>query len=307
MKVPGTNRRVRRERPQSEWRIVERPELRIIPLELWEKVQARVKAVGEMFGNNGRAGLLARSATSPYLLTGFLKCGQCGANLAIVTGRGPGRKSKYGCPQNFYRGACPNDLKENQERIEERLLAGLQNRVLTPEVIDFALEEFGRQLNVKLLDLSDGLSRSRERRAQLEAELRRLADAVAQNGASRFLLDAIGEREKALCEISNQLLSDGPQSVEAELAEIHSYVTTRLADIRSLLAKNVPLARVELAKHVREIRMQASNVGEERFYVADGEWNLLGSLPGTGPTRQPSDWRVRMVAGAGFEPATFGL
>ena len=95
--------------------------------------------------------------------------------------------------------------------------------------------------------------------------------------------------------------------MEAELAEIRSYVTTRLADIRSLLAKNVPLARVELAKHVREIRMQASNVGAERFYVADGEWNLLGSLPGTGPTRQPSDWRVRMVAGAGFEPATFGL
>jgi len=198
-------------------------------------------------------------------------------------------------------------LKEDRERIEERLLAELQHRVLTPEVIDFALEEFGRQLNLRLLDLSDGLSRSRERRAQLEAELRRLVDAVVQNGASRFLLDAIGEREKALREISNQLLSDGPQSVEAELAEIRSYVTTRLADVRSLLAKNVPLARVELARHVREIRMQASNVGAERFYVADGEWNLLASLPGTGPTRQPSDWRVRMVAGAGFEPATFGL
>jgi DNA invertase Pin-like site-specific DNA recombinase len=307
VKVPGTNRRVRRERPQSEWRIVERPELRIIPIDLWEKVQERVKAVGEMFGNNGKAGLLARSATSPYLLTGFLKCGQCGANLAIVTGRGPGRKSKYGCPQNFYRGACPNDLKENKEQIEERLLAELQNRVLTPEVIDFALEEFGRQLSLKLLDLSDGLSRLRERRSQLEAELRRLADAAAQNGASRFLLDAIGEREKALCEISNQLLSDSPQSVDAELAEIRGYVTTRLADIRSLLAKNVPLARVELAKHVREIRMQPSTVGAERFYVAEGEWNLLGSFPGTGPTRQPSDWRVRMVAGAGFEPATFGL
>ena len=167
MKVPGKNRRVRRERPQSEWRIVERPELRIIPVDLWEKVRDRVKAVGRMFGNSVRPGLLARSATSPYLLTGFLKCGQCGANLAIVTGRGPGRKSKYGCPQNFYRGVCPNDLKEDRERIEERLLAELQNRVLTPEVIDFVLEEFGRQLNSRLLDLSEGLSRSRERRAQL--------------------------------------------------------------------------------------------------------------------------------------------
>jgi len=71
VKVPGTNRRVRRERPQSEWRIVERPELRIIPVDLWEKVQERVKAVGQMFGNNGRAGLLARSATSPYFAYWF--------------------------------------------------------------------------------------------------------------------------------------------------------------------------------------------------------------------------------------------
>ena len=307
VKVPGTNRRVRRKRPQSEWRIVKRPELRIIPVELWEKVQGRIKAVGEMFGNNGKAGLLARSATSPYLLTGFLKCGQCGANLAIVTGRGPGRKPKYGCPQNFYRGACPNDLKENQDRIEERLLAELQNRVLTPKVIDFVLEEFGRQLNLKLLDLSDGFSRIQERRTQLETEVRRLVDAVAQNGASKFLLDAIGGRERALREISSQGLFDGQQSVDAELAEIRGYVTTRLADIRTLLTKNISLARLELAKHVREIRMRPSTVGAERFYVAEGEWNLLGSLPGTGPTRQPSDWRVRMVAGAGFEPATFGL
>ena len=130
VKVPGINRRVRRARPRNEWRTVERPEIRIIPADLWEKVQARVRCVGEMFGKNGKAGLLARSTTSPYVLTGFLKCGQCGANLAIVTGRGPGRKSKYGCPQNFYRGACPNDLKENQERIEERVLAELQDNVL---------------------------------------------------------------------------------------------------------------------------------------------------------------------------------
>jgi hypothetical protein len=193
-------------------------------------------------------------------------------------------------------------LKENQERIEERLLAELRSRVLTPEVIEFALEEFGRQLNLKLLDLSDGLSRIQERRVQLEAELRRLVDAVAQNGASMFLLDAIREREKALGEITNQLLSAGPQSVEAELAEIRGFMTRRLADIRSLLAKNVPLARVELAKHVKEIRMQPSTVGAEKFYVAEGEWNLLGGFPGTGPTRQPSDWRVRMVAGGRIKP-----
>jgi hypothetical protein len=77
---------------------------------------------------------------------------------------------------------------------------------------------------------------------------------VAQKGASGVPLDAIRKREKARGEISDELLSDSPQSAEAELAEIHGFVTSRLADIRSLLGKNIPLARVELAKHVKEIR-----------------------------------------------------
>jgi hypothetical protein len=128
-----------------------------------------------------------------------------------------------------------------------------------------------------VLDLSDGLSRSRERRARLEAELRRLSEAVAQNGASRFLRDAIGEREKALLEISDQLLSDGPQSVEAELAEIRSDVTTRLADIRSLLAKNVPLARVE-----REVLASLANApGVLDFYVWLMTWGIIGLCSGS--------------------------
>jgi hypothetical protein len=73
-----------------------------------------------------------RSASSHYLLSGFLKCGICGGNLVIVTGRGPGRYPKYDCSQNFYRGACPHNLKERQDWVENRLLSELQDAVLTP-------------------------------------------------------------------------------------------------------------------------------------------------------------------------------
>jgi hypothetical protein len=145
VKRPGTNKRVRRERPQSEWRTIERPELRIIPQELWQRVQEQLEAKRKKFGHGGRTGLLDRALTSPYLLTGFLKCGVCGANLAVVTGRGPGRISKYCCPQNLYRGVCSNTVKERRDQLEIRLLAQLQDEVLRPEVIAFTIEEFRRQ------------------------------------------------------------------------------------------------------------------------------------------------------------------
>jgi site-specific DNA recombinase len=42
IKKPGTNKRVSRERPKSDWVITEQPELRIIDKELWERVQKRI-------------------------------------------------------------------------------------------------------------------------------------------------------------------------------------------------------------------------------------------------------------------------
>ena len=43
----------------------------------------------------------------------------------------------------------------------------------------------------------------------------------------------------------------------------------------------------------------------KQYCVATGEWNLLGK---EGLDNQPSMMRViALVAGAGFEPATFGL
>ena len=42
VKSPGTNKRMSRPRPRSEWRVIERPELRIVCGELWERVQTQL-------------------------------------------------------------------------------------------------------------------------------------------------------------------------------------------------------------------------------------------------------------------------
>ena len=84
VKQPGSNKRLRRDRPESEWRVIEQPEPRIIAEDLWKRVQSRLTWVAETFGLGRRERLYHRAASSQYLLTGFLKCGACGANLAIV-------------------------------------------------------------------------------------------------------------------------------------------------------------------------------------------------------------------------------
>jgi len=107
IKKPGTNKRISRERPKSEWLICPEPELRIIEAELWDRVQNRIVAVAKKYNYGNRPGLSHRASTSSNILTGFLKCGVCGANLTIVTGRGKDGHHRYGCPQNYNRGAAP--------------------------------------------------------------------------------------------------------------------------------------------------------------------------------------------------------
>ena len=45
VKVPGTNKRVRRARPESEWRIVPHPELQIVDADVWKRVQDRQQSL----------------------------------------------------------------------------------------------------------------------------------------------------------------------------------------------------------------------------------------------------------------------
>jgi DNA invertase Pin-like site-specific DNA recombinase len=304
VKAPGSNKRLRRERPMNEWRIVERPELRIIDETLWMRVQKRAERIAEQFKGK-RPGLYSRAATSPYLLTGFLRCGSCGANLAVVTGRKKDGHGKYGCPQNFYRGACPNKLKESADVVEKRLLSGLQHSVLQPEVVNYALQEFERQLGASLSEFSTSMERMRQRRDAIQQELDRLICAVASVGHSPALVKAINSREEELNEITRKLFTSEPDSVSAHMSRIRQFVYERLGNIRELLYTDVPRAKAELAKHVTCIEMAPLQDGKQGHYVAIGEWNLLGGLEGN--LNECETERVRMVAGDGFEPSTFGL
>ena len=282
VKVPGTNKRVARPRPKSEWRIVEKPELRIVSDELWRAVQAKQEQLTKLYGG-GKQGLLNRSASSGNLLTGFLKCGLCGANLVIVTGRRR-RHAMYGCPQHWYRGACENKLRIRQAQVETQMLRALQEAVLRPEVLDCILDEFQQQLERARADASSLRERTGGRTRELEEELQRLTLAVAEGGHSSFLLQAITARENELAEL-NDSLADVSHGFQNSTEELREFTRQRIFDLPELLSQDVPRARAELAKHVGPITMTPTESAGSRHYQCQGQWDLLGKGD------------VRMVAG----------
>ena len=276
MKQPGTNKRLRRERPESEWRILDRPELRIISSDLWDQVQKHIAIMAERFNYGNHPGLLRRSDTSNNLLSGFLKCGVCGANLIIVSGRGKTGHHSYGCPQNFNRGACSNGVKERADFLQERLLLELENVVLQPEAIEKAVGEFESQLQVALSGLESKIGGMRHREVQIRLELGNLISLAAKCDHSPSLIEAINGLEQERRDITRQLLSTEPDSLSAEISRIRQFVSGQLGDLRSLIRTSVSKAKAELQKHISGIRMIPQIEGKKGHYVAEGEWNLLG-------------------------------
>ncbi len=128
-------------------------------------------------------------------------------------------------------------------------------------------------------------------------------------GPSAFLVQAINERDQELPQITDRLLSTGPESVDARLGEIRLLVNKQLSDIRRLLSKHEAVdpatVRTELRKHVSEIRMNPQPGNKRSHDVAEGSWDLVGKE--TGPHHEAAPLSIRMVAGVRFELTTFGL
>ena len=253
---------------------MEAPHLRIVSAEVWQAVKNRLASVSTTFSSGLAAGLCSRSYTARYLFSAFLKCGLCGSNVVLISGRGGVRWAKYGCPLHQNRGMCANALVIRRDRLERELISGLQREVPREDVAAFALEEFKRQLRERLDDTRSHLTLMRNKREKLKKEIANLARAIAEGHKSAASLEELGNREKELDDISEELLAADGRGLDARLREIEVFVQKRLQDIRGLLFADVHRDKVELSKHCTAITLTPEG---STFRIA-GDWNLLGGL-----------------------------
>jgi site-specific DNA recombinase len=92
VRAPGSRRRRRVMRPERDWVVVERPDLRIVAEALWARVDERRRQVRALFTERTQFGR-ARRAYGTHWLSGVLVCAECGTSLSIRTGN----PQRYGC------------------------------------------------------------------------------------------------------------------------------------------------------------------------------------------------------------------
>ncbi|GGG66326.1 hypothetical protein GCM10011415_11370 [Salipiger pallidus] len=145
--------------------------LRIIDDDLWQKVKDRQGAIRKEITpaavqDGGLRPERARRQT--YLLSGLKKCRCCGASYTLIN------KTRYGrfAVRNVATAICTNRITIRHDAVEQRVLAGLRERLLHPAVLRTFVEEYRMALNAAQAD-------TRAKRAKAELELAKVEKKIA--------------------------------------------------------------------------------------------------------------------------------
>jgi hypothetical protein len=105
------------------------PQLRVVDDALWQRVKARQEMLRFEIGRDPSGNALNRAHRRHFLLSGLLVCGSCGGGYTIV---GPDR---YGCAAHRSKGTCINASLISRHKLEDRVLSGLKERMMAPDLV----------------------------------------------------------------------------------------------------------------------------------------------------------------------------
>jgi len=304
IKDPQTGKRQARINPESEWVIEEVPPLRIIDEELWLRVKDRQNGTRRRVAADNNGIRSERARRPKYLLSGLLQCGVCGGGYSKIS------QQHYGCSTARNKGTCANMLTIRRDIIEETVLAGLNEQLMQPDAYKEFVSEFNREVN--RLGASEDQERTRLNKelGNIDRDLARLIDAIKSGVPGAAVKDEISALELRKTELKNKLeVAPAPQPrLHPRLADVYRNKVANLVE-----ALNAPDTVADAAEAIRgliEAVRLVPEEGELRIEIY-GELAALISLGQKHKNKHPggdtSGVQVTLVAGAGFEPATFRL
>ena len=304
MKNPDTGKRVARINPPEEWIIAEVPELRILDDELWRAAKARQRAVSEKYATSiaatraAQANRLNSTHRPRYLLSGLLECGVCGGSYAK---RG---QDRYGCSNHVMSGSCANSRSIRRVEIEERVMAGLRDKLMEPEAAAEAMKAYAEETNRLNRERRASGATDRKELADIEKKIAAIVAVIEDGGYARGMMDRMRELEARQDELSERL-----SAVPADLPDIHP----KIADIyrrkveRLAEALADPRDRDEAAEAIRGlIERIVLTPGEKRgelHATLHGDLGTILEWAGNGAKKGATDsprtgMSVSVVAGA---------
>lgn len=232
-------------KPESEWIVTEIEA--IVSEDLFVLVQEKLKSRSPAVSHPKRL-------SSPRLLTGILKCGICGANMVMATGKGEGGTYYY------YR--CSTKTRKHvnlcssrpvrMDQFDGHVLNALADVVFTPERVTVMLQELRQRLQA---DGGTSLKALKQRQDALQVKLKNTYRAIA-NGieVDQFFKDELESLKIQETEVSARVASfqTSPRAVVESLdARVVEAFCSKLRN--ELLDTTKPFSKEYLQLLIKEV------------------------------------------------------
>jgi len=303
LKDPDTGKRVSRPNPEGEWVISQVPALRIVDNELWQAVQARYARVQKRWSAAEPAKRFNQFIRPKYLFTGMTKCGGCGAGFVVYY------RDRLGCFGTRERGTCTNKLTIPRQEVETRVLTALQEKLLRKDFFEEFCREFAKEMNRLRMEQRAGLTGAKRELERVRREIEKVIDAIVQGYAGPELKarnDSLQERKEAL--LAQLAAADEPPPLlHPSMADLYRSKVEQLA--AALRLDDTRLEASEMLRGLIDSIVLTPKDGQLGIEVRGNLAAMLAAAQQTKRSPETGDLLVPMqvVAGAGFEPATFGL
>ncbi len=306
IKDPNNGKRQARLNPPEDWVIEDVSELRIVSDDLWNAVKARQEKTRNAAISDGikKLGLTKRAR---HLFSGMLICGCCGGGVIQIG------KQYYGCSSQKNKGTCNNKLTIKRDVLENRVLSGLKQHLLQPDLIKEYHEAYLDEYKSLARANRDGRANAEKKLAKVRLNIENILEAIASGMLHASMKEKLTSLESQKSQLENELQAipeEDPVLLHPALSEKYQKQVANLTE-----ALNDPCTKTEATSIIRSL------ISEIRLIPEDGKYaiELVGELAGLLALGAPQNEQSRpeaarltlsstvMVAGAGFEPATFRL
>jgi site-specific DNA recombinase len=240
-------------------------------------------AVGRTKAKNGGLNATHRPRT---LLSGLLFCGCCGGSYAR---RG---QDRYACTNHVLGNGCDNARTVDRKALETRVLTGLRERMMTPEIAAEAMRAYTRETNRLNRQRQSSAESTRRELAETAKAIAEIVRVIEQGGWHWALSDRLTELEAKQDNLTARL-SNGPQDVPDIHPNTSEAYRRRIERLTETLSD--PDDALEAADAIREVI--------DRIVITPGQQRGENHVTLRGDLATILEW-IERTGKPGYKPAT---
>jgi DNA invertase Pin-like site-specific DNA recombinase len=276
VKDPYREKMAQVSRPRTEWLVSKREDLRIVPVEIEEKVNRRTaelaKERSEKHGGFGN-----RGGIPSHLFIGSLRCSACKGIMITASGRSGGYA---GCANAHrqYSGVCSNKRMIKLSTVQHHLTDFLRSELDRPETYSYIAKRYNELIMKKSGTIPQKLAMIESQVADLERSVANFVKFVESGSFSEAVIKGLADAEDRLKHLRAERDYLRTQ-VGSAVFITPSVVRDRMSRLDDVLNKKVVEAnRILKLIFPDDIILEPTVNGRKIVFVATGTINLFAMV-----------------------------